>query len=184
MGAFFKKIGKGLLYIVVFPAYVVALCIAAIISLGGFIFLFFKSLVLFFTGRSLYEDLPEDKLAKQVLESRKPNVPVYSEPEKVTAEIVTPIVDAETTETIEEPVTQQENILENPQNTAEIAAEPQQIEEINDVPEQQVEEEIEQEETKIEISTSLPDNSPEIIEEYKSESHIFSSVDEEGGKDD
>ena len=64
---FFKNFGKGILYIFVLPFLAVALAGYAVVALFVFIFLAIKGLVLFFTGRSLYEDLPEDKEAKKRL---------------------------------------------------------------------------------------------------------------------
>ena len=64
---FFKNFGKGILYVLVLPVIIVALAIYAVVALFVFIFLAIKGLVLFFTGRSLYEDLPEDKEAKKRL---------------------------------------------------------------------------------------------------------------------
>lgn len=64
---FFKNFGKGILYVLVLPVIIVALAIYAVVALFVFIFLAFKGLILFFTGRSLYEDLPEDKEAKKRL---------------------------------------------------------------------------------------------------------------------
>lgn len=64
---FFKNLGKGLLYILVLPLLVVALAIYAVVALFIFLFLAIKGLVLFFTGRSLFGDLPEDIEAKKRL---------------------------------------------------------------------------------------------------------------------
>ena len=64
---FFKNFGKGILYILVLPVLAVALAIYAVAALFIFIYLAFKGLILFFTGRSLYEDFPEDVEAKKRL---------------------------------------------------------------------------------------------------------------------
>ena len=64
---FFKNFGKGILYIFVLPFLAVALAGYAVVALFIFIYLAIKGLVLFFTGRSLYEDLPEDIEAKKRL---------------------------------------------------------------------------------------------------------------------
>ena len=61
----FKNFGKGILYVLVLPFLLVGLAIYAVVAFFVFIFLAIKGLVLFFTGRSLYEDLPEDKEAKR-----------------------------------------------------------------------------------------------------------------------
>ena len=69
---FFKNFGKGVLYVLVTPFLLVGLAIYGVVALFVFIFLAIKGLVLFFTGRSLYEDLPEDKEAKRRLAAASP----------------------------------------------------------------------------------------------------------------
>ena len=66
MGTIFKSIGKGILYILIAPFYVLGLLLIAIAGLFGLLYLFIKSIVLFFTGRSLRDDLPEDRKAKAI----------------------------------------------------------------------------------------------------------------------
>ena len=61
----FKNFGKGILYVLVLPFLLVGLAIYAVVAIFIFIYLAIKGLILFFTGRSLYEDLPEDKEAKR-----------------------------------------------------------------------------------------------------------------------
>jgi len=68
MGSFFVKVGKGLLYLLVLPIFLVVITIVAIVGLFGFVYLFIKQIILFFTGRSLYADLPEDIKVKALLE--------------------------------------------------------------------------------------------------------------------
>ena len=67
MISFFKNFARGVLYVLVLPALLVGLALYAVISIFVFIYLGIKGLILFFTGRSLYEDLPEDKEAKKRL---------------------------------------------------------------------------------------------------------------------
>ncbi len=69
MGNFFKSFGKGILYLLVLPFMLVILAIYAVVGLFVFIFMGIKSIILFFTGRSLYDDFPEDKKAKEILAS-------------------------------------------------------------------------------------------------------------------
>ncbi len=64
---FLKSFAKGILYLLVLPAIIVALAIYAVVALVMFIYLAIKGIVLFFTGRSLYDDLPEDIEAKKRL---------------------------------------------------------------------------------------------------------------------
>ena len=66
---FFKNFGKGILYVLVLPFLLVGMAIYGVIALFVFLFLCIKGLILFFTGRSLYEDLPEDIEAKKRLAS-------------------------------------------------------------------------------------------------------------------
>ena len=67
MSGFFKSFGKGILYLFVLPFLLIILALYGIAGLFGFVFLFFKSIILFFTGRSLNDDLPEDIEAKKRL---------------------------------------------------------------------------------------------------------------------
>ena len=71
MASFFKNFGKGVLYVLVLPALLAGLVIYAVVALFVFIYLAIKGLILFFTGRSLYEDLPEDVEAKRILNRSK-----------------------------------------------------------------------------------------------------------------
>ena len=64
---FLKSFAKGILYLLVLPAIIVALAIYAVVALVMFIYLAIKGIVLFFTGRSLYDDLPEDIEARDVI---------------------------------------------------------------------------------------------------------------------
>lgn len=72
MSGFFKSIGKGILYLFVLPFFLIVLAAYAVFGLFVFIFLFFKSIILFFTGRSLNIELPEDIKAKEIIKSSMP----------------------------------------------------------------------------------------------------------------
>ena len=80
----FKNFGKGLIYILVLPVLAVALVIYGVAAIFVFIFLAIKGLFLFFTGRSLYEDLPED------IEAKKRLGIIVDEPEKTEVKTTTP----------------------------------------------------------------------------------------------
>ena len=75
MLTFFKNFGKGILYVLVLPFLVVGLAIYGVVAIFIFIYLAIKGLVLFFTGRSLYEDLPEDKEAKRRIAIQNGEIP-------------------------------------------------------------------------------------------------------------
>lgn len=73
MDGFFKSFGKGLLYIFVLPFFLIVLAGYAVVGVLIFIFLFFKSIILFFSGRSLKIELPEDVRAKEIIQGSVPN---------------------------------------------------------------------------------------------------------------
>ena len=77
MIGFFKKIGKGLGYIFFVPLYLALICVIGAVGIVLLFFLFVKALYLFFTGRSMHDDLPEDVKAKEILKRSNPN---YVEP--------------------------------------------------------------------------------------------------------
>ena len=56
-----KTFGKGVLYIIGFPFFIVALLIFGVIGIFLFIFQLFKSIIYFFTGQKFFPELPEDK---------------------------------------------------------------------------------------------------------------------------
>ena len=56
-----KTFGKGILYIIGFPFFIVALVIFGVIGIFLFVFHLFKSIIYFFTGQKFFPELPEDK---------------------------------------------------------------------------------------------------------------------------
>ncbi len=83
-----KKFLKGLLYIFILPGVLVILSFYSVIGIFMFVFLGIKAILLFFTGRNLFGDLPEDIKARQiltgqkqeyVLETNTSNIPVQGE---------------------------------------------------------------------------------------------------------
>lgn len=62
-----KSFGKGILYIIGLPFFILILLLYAIYGIFLFLYMIVKAIVLFFTGRSLFEDLPEDRKAKEIL---------------------------------------------------------------------------------------------------------------------
>jgi len=67
MTGLIKGLGKGILYVLGFPFLLAALVISSIVGLFIFFFQFFKLIVLFFSGRTLFTDLDEDIKAKAIL---------------------------------------------------------------------------------------------------------------------
>lgn len=64
---FLKRCGLGILYLIAAPFAVVLLALFAVFGLIVFLFMLVKSLILFFSGRSVFDDLPEDIEAKRRL---------------------------------------------------------------------------------------------------------------------
>ena len=62
-----KAFGRGILYVVLFPFFLVALAIFAVIGLLAFIFQLFKSIIFFFTGQKFFPELPEDRELRYLL---------------------------------------------------------------------------------------------------------------------
>ena len=61
MGNLFKTFGKGILYIIGFPFFILALVIFGVVGLFLFIFQLFKAIFYFFSGQKFFPELPEDK---------------------------------------------------------------------------------------------------------------------------
>ena len=80
-----KTVGKGLLYIIGLPFFLLVLAAYAVFGLFLIVFMFFKSIVFFFTGRSLDDELPEDKKARERKEGKNPST-ASSEEESVVQE--------------------------------------------------------------------------------------------------
>ena len=56
-----KAFGRGILYVILCPFFLVVLALFAVIGLLAFIFQLFKSIFYFFTGQKFFPELPEDK---------------------------------------------------------------------------------------------------------------------------
>ncbi len=87
---FFKSFGRGVLYVLVLPVLLAGMAIYAVIALIMFIIIGIKAIVLFFTGRSLYSDLPEDVEAKKILAQANGEV----DQKEVETVVSTPIIES------------------------------------------------------------------------------------------
>lgn len=77
-----KTVGKGILYIIGLPFFLLVLAITAVFGLFLIVFMFFKSIVFFFTGRSLDDELPEDRRAREIKEGRNPSTTPMNNPQE------------------------------------------------------------------------------------------------------
>ena len=66
-----KAFGRGILYILCLPFFLVALAIFAVIGLLAFIFQLIKSIIFFFTGQKFFPELPEDKELRLMREAEQ-----------------------------------------------------------------------------------------------------------------
>ena len=92
MMALLKNVGKGILYIIGLPFFLIVLVGTAVFGLFLLIFMFFKSIVLFFTGRSLDDDLPEDIRVKEIKTGRSSSTPIMNSQESNEEPLVQPYV--------------------------------------------------------------------------------------------
>lgn len=70
---FIKTIGKGVMYIFLCPLLLFIIAVFSVVGLFIFIFLCFKSIFLFFYGKTIFSDLPEDVEARGILNSKIEN---------------------------------------------------------------------------------------------------------------
>lgn len=92
MMALLKNVGKGILYIIGLPFFLIVLAGTAVFGLFLLVFMFFKSIVLFFTGRSLDDDLPEDIRVKEIKTGRSSSTPIMNSQESNEEPLVQPYV--------------------------------------------------------------------------------------------
>lgn len=86
MGSFLKTCWKGFKYFLTTPIFFVVLAFYAVIGFFMFIGIGIKAIYMFFTGRNIFKDFPEDIEAKKTLDSY--NTPLKSK-ESVTPDPIT-----------------------------------------------------------------------------------------------
>ena len=180
----FKNFGKGILYVLVLPFLLVGLAIYAVVALFIFIFLAIKGLVLFFTGRSLYEDLPEDKEAKKriaIANGEYKEETVTEEPKEETKEET---FDEIKTDNIENDPFYIPEYLKTDEQKAEVQA--TKVEPETPIFETQLEEEKVPEEPVISEPIQEEENEPEteIIVQKRSQNAAILEINEEDDSDD
>ena len=96
MAALLKSFLRGLMYLFVLPILLVVLSVYSIVGVIIFIYITIKGAFLYFTGRNIFGDLPEDVRARNILNGH----PELNDPIPVTP--VTPPVEEEKEEKKEE----------------------------------------------------------------------------------
>ena len=91
MGNFFKSLAKGLLYFLAFPGIIIAVSVYAVFGVFVFLYQFGELIYLFFTGRTLFTDLEEDRQVKAIIEANKIDVNQAEEVKETADPFLSPI---------------------------------------------------------------------------------------------
>ena len=170
-----KTFGKGVLYAIGFPFFLIALVLFGVIGLFAFIFQVFKSIIYFFTGQKFFPELPEDKKLRLLKEGASQPVEsnTYEEPQSIISPIEEePVVLSRNPEPFVAPSNEEATFEEPIQE--EIPEEP-----VEDIPE---EENVPKEEHTVLETVSEPGETEEPMEEletYVPRSSTYSDADDD-----
>ena len=175
-----KTFGKGLLYVIGAPFFIVALLLFGAIGLVAFVFQIIKSIIYFFTGQKFFPELAEDKELRLMRESANQSNEVIKE----NNEMVTPIYEEEI-EQKQEPIfiqrepespTIEETVFDDTSSLEDMIEDEKEIEE-----EQFVQEDEEDKQTVLETNEETEDiqEEEEELETYVPRSSTYSDVDDE-----
>ena len=118
MGNIFKSLARGVLYFLAFPGIIIAVALYAVFGVAVFILQFFKLIYLFFTGRTLFSDLPEDIEVKRIIESRtvQPSEDLMEAPQEEQDPFLSPIYQNDYSFPFKTAEKEEETIQETPSN--------------------------------------------------------------------
>lgn len=88
-----KAFGKGLLYVVGLPFFLIALLLFAVIGLFLFIFQIIRSIIYFFTGQTFFPELQEDKELRLKKEAAERSNEIIDQAINDTPEMITPLIE-------------------------------------------------------------------------------------------
>ena len=88
-----KAFGKGLLYVIGFPFFLLALAVFAVIGLFLFIYQIIRSIIYFFTGQKFFPELEEDKELRLRKEAAERGNEIIDQPVEDHQEIITPLIE-------------------------------------------------------------------------------------------
>ena len=88
-----KAFGKGLLYVIGFPFFLLALAVFAVIGLFLFIYQIIRSIIYFFTGQKFFPELEEDKELRLRKEVAERGNEIIDQPVEDHQEIITPLIE-------------------------------------------------------------------------------------------
>ena len=174
-----KTFGKGLLYVIGFPFFIVALLVFAVIGVFLFLYQIAKSVIDFFTGRKFFPELPEDRELRMKKEDAEAVLEAQNQSaEQPSDDIIIPLTEEEQV-AIEEPA--QEEALE--ETTVEEACflETPEEEKVEEEPEPEIEEEDPFKDLLMNepLQNEEPEDTIEIVEEEKPTPKDVSFVDED-----
>ena len=158
-----KAFGKGLLYVIGFPFFLLALLVFAIIGLLLFIYQIIRSIIYFFTGQKFFPELPEDKELRLRKEAANSANEIIDQPIEEHQDIVVPLIE-------ERPIVSEPE--GNSFETVEEAC-------FNDAPLKQEEPEEEEEDVITSLSRDEPVKQETVEEEIVEEDNSFEEMKEE-----
>ncbi|MBO7573877.1 MAG: hypothetical protein J6T25_03785 [Bacilli bacterium] len=88
-----KAFGKGLLYVIGFPFFLLALLVFAVIGLLLFIYQIIRSIIYFFTGQKFFPELQEDKELRLRKEAANSANEIIDQPIEEHQDIVMPLIE-------------------------------------------------------------------------------------------
>ena len=94
-----KTFGKGILYVIGLPFFLVALVLFAVFGILAFLFQIIKSIIFFFTGQKFFPELPEDKqlrLMREAANQPVPQQPINQPVNNPSQDIIIPLVEEPT----------------------------------------------------------------------------------------
>ena len=158
-----KAFGKGLLYVIGFPFFLLALLVFAVIGLLLFIYQIIRSIIYFFTGQKFFPELPEDKELRLRKEAANSANEIIDQPIEEHQDIVVSLIE-------ERPIVSEPE--GNSFETVEEAC-------FNDAPLKQEEPEEEEEDVLTSLTRDEPAKQETIEEEIIEEDNSFEEMKEE-----
>lgn len=200
MVSLLKTFGKGVLYVLGLPFFILALVLFAVIGLVAFLFQVLKSIVFFFTGQKFFPELPEDKEYRLMMQKKMDtNNAEPTTPEVKEEEILSPLKEepepVKETTVEEQPVfsTVEEACFKETVQEAPVVEEKAEVNDLSnlldtnkeEIPQEPVIEEAKEEkQTVLETAEPKPedeDDLVEVLETYVPRSSSYAAADDDEG---
>ena len=200
MVSLLKTFGKGVLYVLGLPFFILALVLFAVIGLVAFLFQVLKSIVFFFTGQKFFPELPEDKEYRLMMQKKMDtNNAEPTTPEVKEEEILSPLKEepepVKETTVEEQPVfsTVEEACFKETMQEAPVVEEKAEVNDLSnlldtneeEIPQEPVIEKAKEEkQTVLETAEPKPedeDDLVEVLETYVPRSSSYAAADDDEG---